>query len=136
MLYATALFSLALISTGCKKASPLVGKWSTSLNGATVNLNFKDDNTFAAEAKFGPNSMSQTGDYTIDGEKLSMTTKDFVAPNLPPELIAKAKSDPSFGKAQAINVKFVSDDEISLNGLPGGAASANHPITLQRVKAP
>ena len=130
---ALALLALVLLGAGCKKASPLLGKWNASAGGGTVDLEFKPDGTFASTVKAGASGLTSSGDYALTGERLRMTTKDVQAPGLSPDLLAKLKADPTFGKPQEVAAKFASDDELSLSGFPGTGSSAGA-VTLKRVK--
>lgn len=132
LLCAATLIVLALV--GCKKASPLVGKWNTQVGAGSLDFEFKPEGTFTIGTKFGQMAMTEKGEYKLDGESLTLTPKDVEAPGLPAAVLAKAKQDPSFGKAQEIKVKFTSDDEISLSGLPKAGGVAGQSVTLKRVK--
>lgn len=134
-LCATALVALALLGAGCKKASPIVGKWNATESAGTVEMEFKPDNTFTLSSKAAQFGVTAKGDYKLDGEKLSLTTKDIDAPGLPPALLAKAKQSPDFSKPKDVTVKFTGDDEVSMSGLQAnGAPGQEHALTLKRVK--
>ncbi len=134
-LSALALLSVVLLGAGCKKGPSLVGKWNAQEGAGNVDMEFKPDNTYTMATKAGQFGMTAKGDYKLAEGKLSLTTKDFDAPTLPPALVQKAKASPDFGKPKDLNIKFVSDDEISLSGLQAaGAPGQAHDLTLKRVK--
>ena len=132
LLCAAALFSIALLGAGCKKASPLVGKWDASIQGpmgpANVGFEFTDANAFTMT--LGP--VNVKGDYKIEGEKLTLTVKDFEGQGVTAANKEAAKKAGGMDKPMDMTVKFVSDDEISLSGgagMPGGGT------TFKRVKS-
>ena len=134
-LCALALVSLALFGAGCNKGPSLVGKWSAPAGAGTVDFEFKGDDTFTMGTKMGQMGMTAKGAYKLTGDKLSLTIKDLDMPGLPPAVLAQAKSSPEFSKPQEVAVKFVSDDELSMSGVPGaGGKGAGQAITLKRAK--
>lgn len=147
MLCATALVGVALVGAGCKKSSPIVGKWNATQQGGTLDFEFKPDDTFTIAIKAGIINMTAKGDYKLNGDTLTLTMKDLDMPGLSPDMIAKAKSMPgsNFGKPQDLKVQFPSADELTLSGGSGamGAlasdASKNQgakggAVSLKRVK--
>ncbi len=135
LLCATALLSIALIGVGCKKGNSLEGKWNAQAGTIPIDFEFKPDNTFTLAAKVGQYTMSQTGDYKLEAEKLTMTPKDINVSGLPAAAMTQIKSQAKLGTPKTVDIKFVSDDEISLSGSPTPGGSDNQSVTLKRVKA-
>ena len=133
MLCATALVSIALIGAGCKKGPDIVGKWNAQAGGGSADFEFKSDNTFTLSAKVAQFQLTQKGDYKLDDKKLVLTTKDIEAPGLPASAIEMAKKSPKFSQPQSIDIKFDTDDQITLSGFPGAPAGSK-PLTLTRSK--
>ena len=140
MLCAAALLSIALVGAGCKKASPIVGKWTGGLGTQTGTFEFKPDNTMSISAKNMGMEMVFSGDYKLEGENLSITMKDVDIKGGDPkttDMIKKLMKGQT-GKEEKSTVKFVSDDEMSMTSSNAGGLtkSATTPpaITLKRVK--
>lgn len=133
---ALALLAITVLAAGCKKADPIVGKWSASANGGSLNFEFKPDSTFTMAAQGGAMSLTFKGDYKLAGDTLSLTVKDVE----PPSWKGLMEKDPNFGKPTDMKATFASDDELSIgpaNGAakPGGTPLAAGNMTLQRVKS-
>ena len=137
-LCATALVALALLGAGCKKASPIVGKWTGAMqgaaaaSGASATYEFKDDKTMSIVTQQGPANLTISGTYALDGENLTINFKDVTASGVPKEAAAYVDLMKKGLVAKPINAKLkvVSDDSLSLSG-EGGKNST----TLTRVKA-
>jgi hypothetical protein len=135
LLCATALLSIAFVSAGCKKGNSLEGKWNAQAGTIPIDFEFKADNTFTLGAKVMQYTLSQTGDYKLDGEKLTMTPKDINVSGLPAAALTTIKSQAKLGTAKTVDIKFVSEDEVTLSGAPTPGGSDNQAVTLKRVKA-
>lgn len=132
---ALAVASFVLIGAGCHRGPSLVGKWDADQGMSNVEFEFKPDNTYAMTSKVGQMTITAGGDYKLDGDKLTVTTKSFDAPGLPPALLAQAKKSPDFGKPRDMTLKFASDDQIDLSGIQMGAVAAGpQSVSLKRVK--
>ena len=131
-------FALLAVGTGCKKPSSLVGKWSgPALNGPansgmTTSYEFKEDKGFAMTSGVGKASVALTGDYTLEGESLTIDMKDVKFTGIPKELepAARAQFKGVMSKPLKGKVTFVTDDSVSF--LAEGSKSAA--TTLTRVK--
>lgn len=135
LLCATALVSLALLGAGCKKGPSLEGKWNGTVGQATVDAEFNADKSFSFAMKAGALNITQKGEYKLDADKLTLTSKDIVMPGLSPALLEQAKKSPEFSKPKVVDIKFASDDEFSLSNFPGtSGAGATQGITFKRVK--
>ncbi len=135
-LCATALLTIALLGAGCKKASPLVGKWtgpvSANAAGGTATYEFKPEGGFSLATQQGPATITMTGDYKLDGENVTITMKDVQATGLPEQAKAFLPMIKKSATAKPLKAKLkvVSNDEVSLEGIEGGKGAA----TLTRVK--
>ena len=115
-----------LFLTGCA-ASPIVGKWQTSVQGATVNIEFKADKTFTQAVTTPVGAINADGTYLVDKDQLTTTGKNFSAPGLPAPFISIAKRQ--LGKAQSGTVKF-SDNNNTM--ILTTAAQTNITFTRQK----
>ncbi len=135
LLCATALLSIALVGAGCKKGNSLEGKWTAQAGAVPIDFEFKADNTFTLGAKVMQYTLTQTGDYKLDGGKLTMTPKDINVVGLPAAALAQIKAQSKLGTSKTVDIKFVSDDEASLSGAPTPGGGDNQSVTLKRVKS-
>ncbi len=127
---ALALVTLATLGAGCKKDSPLVGKWTAQAGTGTVAWEFKPDGTATMAAKNGPIEVTATESYKIEGEKVTLTVKGVDVKGGKAEQAAFIKSfaQAQVGKDQVDTVKFPSDEQAAITDAKGRT------ITLNRVK--
>jgi hypothetical protein len=117
---------VALLLAGC--APSVVGKWEGSMAGTNGSLEFKPDGKF--EQNFTVpmlpmvGTLSATGTYKVEGDKLSTKTADVMAGGKS----IKALMPPQLSKQLDQNVTFkVEGDKLTLDSGKGTA-------TLTRVK--
>ena len=133
---ALALVCIALLGAGCKKASPLVGKWSTSSGVTSLELEFKPENAYTMAIKVGGREFDLIGDYKLEGDSLTITPKDVNLPGLSAAQLAVAKTQVAgeMGKPTALVAKFPTDDQLSLTSSGASKGIIGKSTLLTRVK--
>lgn len=133
---ALVLVSVTLAGTGCKKASPLVGKWNVTQGQASTEVEFKPESAFTMAIKLGTIEFDLSGDYKLDGENLTLTLKDVNVPKLSATQQAQAKATfaSQMGRAQTMTAKFPTDDQLVLTSTGNGLGMLGKSNTLTRVK--
>lgn len=116
-----------LLAVGCAKKSPLIGTWTTTRNGTTMNMTFNDGGSFTGTADLAmpgtaPAKLTFSGDWTMAEKKLTIVGKDVKIDGLDKriEAMAKPQIEKSMKESQTSDVEFKGDNEmtITFQGVP------------------
>ena len=80
MRIAIALVCVLALLGGCKRQNPMVGTWNLEfvkkdITQASVQMVFKDDNTFTITSRLQNDAHTAEGTYTLEEKSLTITAK-------------------------------------------------------------